>query len=232
MKTLNSILIAILLGAGIFAGVEIGLLVRDVRTSQGNLVDSIQKTIKDTDEAMLFARKTLLNVNVMVARIKVDKFNNTIERQNTYWASMQTDSRKALGNINTLTESLNAFVVNTDRSINAGLLPEITAATGKLTATVQSVDTAIQEASDKANAGLEDIHRILSDPTLKASQDHIEAILEHGEGVAGDIDEATDKAPIIAADLAAISKNGRTFSKPLLIARIASLLSSLVPWLF
>jgi hypothetical protein len=231
MKILNSILIALLIGAGIFATVEIGLLVKDVRKSQANLVGSISKTIKDTDEAVLFARKTLLNINVMVARVKVDKFNETVDRQNTYWATIQKDSRKALENVNALTQSLNSLVVNTDRSINTGLLPEITAATGKLTSTVQNADTAIQEASDKANAGFDDIHRLMSDPSLKESQDSIASALRHIDYIAGDIDTATDSLPSIAADLEKISKTSQKFSKPLLIARIVSLMSWLIPWL-
>jgi hypothetical protein len=177
--TPNSVLKGVLLMAACFAVTEVGLLVRDVRNSSKILTGSIQEILKNTNETILFTRNTVKNVNVVVARVKVatHSWEAASNAQTGYFERLKADSAQTIGKLNTLADSLNALVQNTDTSVNRVLVPKVDAAIEETTATIKSANAGVMTATDGVKVALTDIHAILADPSIPRA---ISAIAESG----------------------------------------------------
>jgi hypothetical protein len=181
----DSVLKCALLMVSVFAVAELGLLIRDVRNYSEKSNSSIQEILKNANETVLFARNTAKNANVMVARLKVatHSWEAASNAQTGYFEKLKTDSAQTIGKLNALADSLNALVQNTDASINRGLMPKVNAAVEETAATIKSARASFATASEGASAALQDIHSLLSDPSITASLSAIQASSEHIEGL-------------------------------------------------
>jgi hypothetical protein len=97
------------------------------------------------------------------------------------------------------------------------------------TATIKTLDESLKTASDGANADLRDIHQILSDPSLTASQQEALGILTDIHGTTEQVQAASKNLPDIAASIDKMAKTSSKFSKAYWLARIASLFGFLIP---
>lgn len=192
----NSILASLLLIVSIFAVAELGLFIRDARNSQEKLVGSIESTITEIhgkaktlnqytaaqaevfnsheNRQMQQALRDAAATTIKILR-KVDQ--KTVPELNATIAALK-DSAVGLTGVES---SLNALVQNTDTSLNGGLLPNVSNVVVKLSLTTETLDKSIQEAAGETNVALGDIHRILSDPAIAASQQQALAILTHAD---------------------------------------------------
>jgi len=187
----DSLIKSALMLAGLFALVELGLLldysrhlVNECRKSQEKIASSTLILVSNANETMLFARKVALNINVMVARAKVatHSMDEAAKSQAAYWKAIESKSLATMDSVNTLAGSLDALVRNTDRSINSDLLPRTAEAIDQTADTLKTLNAAIVDASTGANVALADIHTLLADPAIT---DSLKAIHESSENVAG-----------------------------------------------
>jgi hypothetical protein len=185
--TPNSVLKGVLLMAACFAVTEVGLLVRDVRQTQKQIAPIAVKLASNANETVLFARKTMLNINVVVARAKVatHSWEAASNAQTGYFERLKSDSAQTIGKLNTLADSLNALVQNTDQSINRGLLPKVDVAIEETTATIRSANAAVVTVADGSKVALADIHTILADPAITASLSAIQGSASNAEIATG-----------------------------------------------
>lgn len=181
----DSVLKCFLLMVSVFAVAEIGLLVRDFRNSSEKLTSSIQDILKNTNETVLFARNTVKNVNVVVARLKVatHSWEAANKSQAGYFEKLKADSAQTIGKLNTLADSLNALVQNTDTSINRGLMPKVDAAIVEATSTIKSTNAGVITATEGVSVALEDIHSVLSNDSIGKSLNAIEGSATNIEGI-------------------------------------------------
>jgi methyl-accepting chemotaxis protein len=232
--SLNSILAGLLLIVAIFAVAEVGLLVRDIRNSQESLVASVKQTIDDLNATVLIVRGAVVNASMVLGRIEEasQSWQKASDKQAKYWASLQDKSLSTLDGLNTLSASLNEIVRHTDASLNADLLPHTGEAIEQVTATLKSMDTAIVQASGRANASLEAIHLAVSDPSLSGALKEIQGASENIRQTTKQVELASQRLPDIAENIKKISETTNKFAIPISIARIGSLLMSWIPWLF
>ena len=137
--TPNSILKGVLLMAAVFAVAEVGLAVREFRTTtQPRLSASIQQTIDDTDATVLIIRSAAVNASMTLGRIEdaSQQWQAASKEQQAYFERIAKDSAQTIGKLNTLADSLNALVQNTDVSVNRVLVPKVDAAIDETTATI------------------------------------------------------------------------------------------------
>jgi hypothetical protein len=192
--TPNSVLKGVLLMAACFAVTEVGLLVLDARNSQVILTGSIQEILKNTNETILFTRNTVKNVNVVVARVKVatHAWESANKSQAGYFEKLKADSAQTIGKLNTLADSLNALVQNTDVSINGKVLPQIVTTLTDTQDTIKSANAAVVTVADGSKVALEDIHTILADPAITASLKAIQGSASNAEIATGHAAKSTE----------------------------------------
>lgn len=175
----DSVLKCFLLMVAVFAVAEVGLLVRDIRKSQEKLVGSVSEILKNTNETILFARNTVKNVNVVVARLKVatHAWESANKSQAGYFEKLKADSAQTIGKLNTLADSLNTLVQNTDTSVNRVLVPKVDTAIEETTATIRSANSSVITLREGSKVALEDMHTILANPSIPKA---FSAIAESG----------------------------------------------------
>lgn len=180
----DSVLKCFLLLVSVFAVAEMGLFVLDIRSYSEKSNNSIQEILKNTNETVLFARNTVKNANVMVARLKVatHSWEAASNAQTGYFERLKADSAQTIGKLNTLADSLNTLVQNTDVSMNSVLVPKVDAAIIEATETIKTAGLAVDNGSKRANVALEDIHAILADPSITEALTAIEGSAKHIEG--------------------------------------------------
>jgi hypothetical protein len=183
----DSVLKCFLLLVSVFAVAEVGLLVRDFRNYSEKSNSSIQEILKNTNETILFARNTVKNVNVVVARLKVatHSWESANKSQAGYFEKLKSDSAQTIGKLNTLADSLNALVQNTDVSVNRVLVPKVDAAIAEATSTIKSTNAGVITATEGVSVALEDIHTILADPSITDSLTAIEGSAKNAEITTG-----------------------------------------------
>lgn len=179
----DSVLKCFLLLVSVFAVAEVGLLVKDSRNYLKSSNSSIQEILKNTNETILFTRKAMLNVDVLIARIKVasGKWEAASNAQTGYFERLKSDSAQTIGKLNTLADSLNALVQNTDLSVNRVLVPKMDTAIEETAATIRSANASVITATSGTKVALQDIHSILSDPSIPASLTAIEGSAKNAE---------------------------------------------------
>lgn len=231
---LNRVLAGILLAGSSLAAAELVLLFHSARTSLDSIAVSAKQTLDDLDATVLIARGAIVNANLVLGRIEAasQSWQTVAIKEARYWEQLQARSLATLDKINAASDSLNAMIQNTDASLNGDLLPKVSESAGAITATIKTMEESLLEASGRANIGLDDIHRLLSDPVWQASLANVQASTDDIAATTEQIRLASDHLPDIAADLAKISETSSRYAKPLLIARVVSLLSWIVPWLF
>lgn len=180
----DSVLKCFLLMVAVFAVAEAGLLVREVRFAQRGVVQSVKQTIDDADATVLIIRSAAVNASMTLGRIEEASasWKDASKKQEEYFAKIAKDSAQTIGKLNTLADSLNALVQNTDVSVNRGLLPKVDMAIEETTATIKTARVAVETANEGATVALEDIHTILSDPSITEALMAIEGSAKHIEG--------------------------------------------------
>jgi hypothetical protein len=127
--------------------------------------------------------------------------------------------------------SLDAFIHHTDDEINKSLLPSTVALLDRLGLSVQDLDAAIKQATERGLLTLDDVHRLASDPNwqiilaqIAASSASLNDSMKHLDGSMASVDAAMRQAPSIAASLEKIAKTSSRFTKITLTANIISII--------
>ncbi len=187
---INSILSGLLLAVSVFAVVEVGLLVHSLRVSVTSLLIETKATVAETRAAVsdlrLYADEQIVrlrdprNSKAIDAAIQTAAvFNGTGRLINT---QVIPRVMKTLDGLAESTASLDRMIQQTDRTVNAELAPEAIANLQSSNQALKDLSKILAEASVRANISLDDIHNILSNPAIAASQQNAQAILEHTNG--------------------------------------------------
>ena len=179
MKPINDTLKILLLAAAVFALAELGLFFRDMRSAAKETTATMAEAKAAVSELRDYSREQLTrlrdprNSKAIDAAIQTAAvFNGTGRLINT---QLIPRAMKTLDGLAESTESLNRMIQETNQSLNAEIAPE--AVSG-----LENLNKSLQEASGRANANLDDIHRLLSDPSLAQDQQEMMAILQHTDG--------------------------------------------------
>lgn len=233
--TPNSILKGVLLMAAVFAVTEVGLLVRDFRMDQRPLQYNAAVTAWNTRKASALLPKTIEEIHGTAKTVNTyteeqAKVFNSKENRDMQVALrlsaataikiLRQIDRKTLPEINaTVAElrkpigSLNALVLNTDESMNRGLVPKLDTAINEATATIKTLNNSIVEAGTGVNVALADIHTILADDSIAQSIDSMAQSAAHIEGMTASAKEAARELPGIAKDIRKVSDASGKASK-------------------
>ena len=184
MKILNAILLALLLCVLIASTVEICLILDQARKAIPDAFNKINKIAIDVDETVLFTRKTMLNINVMVARLKVDHWNDAFKSQKSYYEYMKSGSKEVLNNVNRIAIDLDKMIVDTNSSLNdeeKGVLIRLGIVIQRFGPAIENLDALLQQVSGDIAITMDDIHKILADPSLQKDFELIQKILANAE---------------------------------------------------
>lgn len=246
VKILKFVLIAVVL----VVGIELICVLDQFRRE--NIARSLKATADDADATVLIANRTLINANLVIGRVEElsQKWKDVADKQYQYLEQMQSKTLHTLDKVNTIVEDTNMSLNNKDSGVlsqlsttlastntslnktDGGLLPELSTTVSKTGKTLDQFTVSLDGITRKAELNLDSLQQILADPSIVGTEREIYEIAKHVNSITSDVDKATDSLPKIAADLEYLSKSSSKFAKPLLIARIVSLLSWLVPWLY
>lgn len=118
--------------------------------------------------------------------------------------------------------SLNQLIQNTDRSINAGLLPALTETARALGTNVERVSAALREVADKSAVTMDDLNAILGSPEWKEALATLNDTMRHVDGTAANIEKATAEMPAIAGSMEKIARTSSKFQKALILVNVLS----------
>jgi hypothetical protein len=227
--TLNKLLSALLLAASIFAVVELALFVRDLRS-----------TARETSQAITEARGAIADLRSytreQAARLKDPRNSKAIDAAIQTAAVFNGTGRlintqviprvmKTLDSLADSVASLNVVIQDTGRTVNADLVPGAVRTLESSDAALKELSKTLSEASGRANASLDDIHRLLSDPAWLATLQEIQSISGHVDGVTAEIEESSKQMPSIAANLEKISKTSSKYQRYVILSQIISTLA-------
>jgi hypothetical protein len=211
----------------IFAGYEFALFMRAARIE-------VQATGKESRELISESRGVISQVNATTTSMRayadsqMQVFNSTANRksQQAAWDAAASlirilrevqqhtvpDLNKTITDLDSSTIAIQALVSHTDESMNAerGLLPESTKTIAKAGVTLDTLNKAIQQAADRANAALDAIYKVVSDPDTKLTMDELLAIMKNVDDITDSFKDMAKYAPTIAAS---VDKMARTSSK-------------------
>lgn len=231
---MNRTLISFLLLVAVFAVAEAGIffcqsagLVKETKKSVENLNKTTAEVYKASVTANNYFTTQVTNLQKqqkaldaaiqlpgvynaagrVINKITLPKINRAIE-------NLDTRSGQLLESLNTTVQSTNSLIQHTDKNVN-DLIPQITETAKAMNVSVQSLDKAIQEITSKSSVTLDDIHNIM------ASKEWLE-VLQHIDGIAGDIDKTTDQMPSIAASIEKMAKVSSKYQKAVILAQIFS----------
>ena len=132
---------------------------------------------------------------------------------------------KTLDGLAESTASLNRMIQATDRSVNSEIAPAAVRSLQSSDAALRELSTALQEASGHANASLDDIHSILSDPAWAASLDSIQSATENVSGITAELEKASQQMPEIAQSINQIASTSSRYRRWILLSQIFSALA-------
>jgi len=202
MKAVNRTLQALLLIAAVFALAELGLLLRDLRSSAKEASATMAEARLAVSEVRVYSREQLArlrdprNSKAIDAAIQTAAvFNGTGRLINT---QLIPRAMKTLDGLAESTASLNRMIQQTDRSLNAEIVPETVRSLQSGDEALKELLAALREASERANASLDDIHSLLSDPAWTASLDSIQSATENVSEITAELEKASKAMPEIA----------------------------------
>jgi hypothetical protein len=226
MKTINDSLKILLLAAAVFALAELGLFFRDVRSAAKETTATMAEAKAAVSELRDYSREQLArlrgprNSKAIDAAIQTAAvFNGTGRLINT---QLIPRAIKTLDGLAESTASLNRMVQATDNSINSEIAPEAVRSLQSSDAALKELSTALQEASERANALLDDIHAILSDPAWAASLISIQSTTENVSGITAELEKASQQMPEIAQSVSQITSTSSRYRRWILLSQIFS----------
>jgi hypothetical protein len=224
MKAVNGTLKAFALIAAVFALVELGLLFRETAGVIRETKPLIAETDKRLDGTFRNLNAILIQAGLVAARIEdlSRNMDGAATRQGKYWEALQAKTIASLDRLNASADALTALLANTDSSINARLIPETADSLGSIEALAKEASMGLSEASDRANASLDDFHRLLSDPAWTASLASIQDTTEHVSGIAMELEEASRQMPEIARSVNEIASTSNRYRRWILLSQIFS----------
>jgi len=233
-SALCSIMLVVLLGAGTWACVQIGLLARDLRQATARAGEAIVEARLAITDARDYTREQMERLRDPRNKKALDAVIQTAAVYNATGRLINTQviprAMATLDNLSASAESLNAMVQRTDASINNDLVPGATVTLQSTDAALEELTLGLSDAHIRANATLDEIRLLIADPALKSTLAEINRTTHHTAGIAADIDAATDHLPGIAEDLQKISNTSSRYSKALAIARVVALFSQLIDY--
>jgi hypothetical protein len=227
-------MLAVLMGAGIWACVQIGLLARDLRQATAQAGETIVEARLAITDARDYTREQMERIRDPRNRKSLDAAIQTAAVYNATGRLINTQiiprAMATLDHLSASAESLNAMVQRTDASINNDLVPGATVTLQSTDAALEELTLGLSDAHIRANATLDEARLLIADPAWKATLAEINRTSHHTAGIAADIDAATDRLPGIADDLQKISNTSSRYSKALAIARVVALFSQLIDY--
>jgi methyl-accepting chemotaxis protein len=226
MKTVNDTLKILLLAAAIFVLAELGLFFRDMRSAAKETTATMAEAKAAVSELRDYSREQLArlrdprNSKAIDAAIQTAAvFNGTGRLINT---ALIPRAMKTLDGLAESTASLNKLIQATDHSVNAEIAPEAVRSLQSSDAALKELSTALQEASGRANASLDDIHSILSDPAWSASLDSIQSTSENVSGITEELGKASQQIPEITKSINQIASTSSRYRRWILLSQIFS----------
>lgn len=134
-----------------------------------------------------------------------------------------------------LTAALADMVRHTDVSLNSstGLLPSMTTLVGsfntlaeKTGLTIEEVNQAVKQASEKIGLSLDAMYKLMADPAWLKTLENIQTATAGAAETSGNVAKASKELPSIAASLEKIAKTSSRFSKITLVANLVAILAS------
>jgi methyl-accepting chemotaxis protein len=138
-------------------------------------------------------------------------FNGTGRLINT---RLIPQAMKMLDGLTESTASLNRMIQATDNSVNAGIAPEAVRSLQSSGEALKQLSTALQEVSGRANASLDDIHSILSDPAWATSLDSIQSATQNVSGITTELEKASQEMPEITKSINQIASTSNRYRPP------------------
>ena len=228
-SALRSIMLTVLIGAGTWACVQIGLLARDLRQATARAGETIVEARLAITDARDYTREQMERLRDPRDKKALDAAIQTAAVYNATGRLINTQviprAMATLDHLSASAESLNAMVQRTDASINNDLVPGATVTLQSTDAALEELTLGLSDAHIRANSTLDEVRLLIADPAWKATLAEINRTTHHTAGIAADIDAATDHLPGIAEDLQKISNTSSKYSKALAIARVISLFS-------
>jgi hypothetical protein len=224
MKPINDTLKALALIAAVFALAELGVLFREAAGVMRETKPLIAETDKRLDGTFRNLNAILIQAGLVAARIE-DLSRNMDEvatQQGKYWEALQAKTIESLDRLNASADALTALLANTDNSINAKLTPKAADSLDSVKALTREATTNLSEASDRANASLDDIHHLLSDPAWTGSLTSIHDTTKHVSGIAMELEEASRQMPEIARSVNKIASTSSRYRRWILLSQIFS----------
>jgi hypothetical protein len=224
MKVVNETLKAFALFAAVFALAECGLLFREAVGFIRETKPLIAETDRRLDGTFRNLNAILIQAGLVAARIEdlSRNMDGAATRQGRYWEALQEKTIESLDRLNASADALTLLLANTDNSINAKLVPNAADSLGSIEALTKEATTDLSEASDRANASLDDIHRLLADPAWAASLASIQETTEHVSGIAMELEEASRQMPEIARSVNEIASTSSRYRRWILLSQIFS----------
>jgi hypothetical protein len=224
MKPINDTLKAFVLFAAVFALAELGLLFREAAGFIRETKPLIAETDKRLDGTFRNLNAILIQAGLVAARIEdlSRNMDGAATRQGKYWDALQAKTIESLDRLNASADALTALLANTDNSINGKLIPNAADSLDSVEALTKEASTDLSEASDRMNASLDDIHRLLSDPAWTASLASIQDATNHVSGIAMELEEASRQMPEIARSVNKISSTTSRYRRWILLSQIFS----------
>jgi len=233
VKKFTDCLKCLCLLAAAFALVEAGLAFRNIgrassaaMTTVDNVAEEMEKTAAVVSEYARYQTQQLQdprNRKALDAGIQaLAVFNGTgrlINRQ------VIPRAMEVLDSLSNATASLDRAIQATDQSVNGDLLPESKRLLAGTTDAVASTRKSVDETTALILQAGNDIHTILSDPALKSILVETREIATHADGIASNLEEASKRMPLIAADVERIAATSSRYRKAILLSQILSALA-------
>jgi len=226
MKRINDTLKIVALAAAAFALIELGLFFKDMCSLAKGASAIIDEAKGAVSELRNYSREQLArlhdprNSKAIDAAIQTAAvFNGTGRLINT---QLIPRAMKTLDALAESTASLNRVIRATDHSVNAEIAPEAVRSLQSANSTMGQLSIALQDTRERANAGLDDIHQLLSDPAWAASLDSIQSATENVSRVAAELEKASKEMPEIAQSVNQIASTSSRYRRWILLSQIFS----------
>ena len=226
MKPIHDALRILLIAAAVFALAEFGLFFRDLRSAAKEASATMAEAKAAVSELRDYSREQLArlrdprNSKAIDAAIQTAAvFNGTGRLINT---QLIPRAMKTLDGLAESTASLNRMIQATDHSVNAEIAPEAVLSLKSGDEALKELSTTLREASGRANASLDDIHSILSDPAWTASLNSIRSTTENVAGITAELERASRQMPEIAQSINKIASTSSRYRRWILLSQIFS----------
>ena len=216
----------LLLAAAVFTVWELGLFFRDMRSTAREASATMAEAKAAVSDLRDYSREQLArlrdprNSKAIDAAIQTAAvFNGTGRLINT---QLIPRAMRTLDGLGESTATLNRLIEETDRSINAEVVPEAVSSLQSADEALKELSIALQGASGRTNASLDDIHSILSDPAWAASLDSIQSATENVSGITAELENASREMPEITKSVNQIATTSSRYRRWILLSQILS----------